>query len=152
MFCLPLPNLVCLIKIPCFSYNLYTRLYAFLIELADAAFHSSWEPQGSGSTKRICRYQCGLRISSIPLPHVPVSDRLRFVGDDLAQYSVRKAYNHTHEPNPRQEMGLASFVLTADPVWCWKVFRGCIPTKDFLYTRGMALNIRCMRCNAEEEH
>jgi len=30
-------------------------------------------------------------ISIIPIPHAPVVDHLRFIGDDLGEYSVSKA-------------------------------------------------------------
>lgn len=49
------------------------------------------------------------------------------------------------------KMGVAPTMLTACASLAWKVFRDCIPTKAFLYARGLALNLRCQRCNDEVE-
>ena len=33
----------------------------------------------------------------------------------------------------------------------WKLSRGCVPTRAFLYSRGLAATMQCQRCNSEGE-
>jgi len=49
------------------------------------------------------------------------------------------------------KMGMAPTVITVCVSLAWKVFRDCIPTKAFIYARGLALNLCYQRCNDEAE-
>ena len=36
-------------------------------------------------------------------------------------------------------------------MWVWKALQDCVPTKLFLFSKGLASNTCCPRCNAEVE-
>ena len=72
------------------------------------------------------------------------------------KYSVKKAYRllsantMTVESNEWKWVGKLHCSQRIKS-WFWKVFRGCVPTEFYLYTRGLVMTMRCPRCNEEAE-
>ena len=82
-----------------------------------------------------------------------VEDQLKALEGRRKAFSSRQIhvlYGFHSQLIENMEMGVAPTVLTACASLVWKVFRDCIPTKAFLYARGLAL--RCQRCNDEAEY
>jgi len=55
-------------------------------------------------------------ITTIPLPQGPIEDCLRFLGDELASYSVQKAHNFISQNNAQLEMDLVLVLITISAI------------------------------------
>ena len=85
-----------------------------------------------------------------------LDDRLKFLGNELGEYSVKKAYSILLDNSPivaRNEWkGIWQLsCYQRIRAWFWKVLRGCVPIKAFVYTRGKTTTMRCPRCNGKRK-
>ena len=117
-------------------------------------------PERSWDTRRLLNtvgQEVTRAICWIPLPHGLLDDRLKFLGNELGEYSVKKAYSILLDNSPivaRNEWkGIWQLsCYQRIRTWFWKVLRGCVPTKAFLYTRGKTTTMRCPRFNQEAKN
>ena len=96
-------------------------------------------------------------ICRLPLPNGHVEDRRRFLGAELGVYSIQKAYMLLTSPAGPHDLFDWKWIWRLScsqriRAWCWKVFKGCVPMRDLLYSRGLASTMRCQHCNNEVEN
>ena len=107
-------------------------------------------------SKLVAKVGCAITnaIIKIPLPTSQMTDRL---GNSVNEFSVSKAYRLLSSTSPAHSDGDWRWVWRLScsqriRSWCWKVFKGRVLTKSFLYTKELATTLRCPHCETEAEN